>query len=363
MLSRNYSFTLTVQSDCVNTAITDKTIINMSNIVSLAAFTQDVSFLDSIATSHPNPTYCGARTYSLSPSLTFLTISGSSIMSLSTNNVTDRGVYNVAMTVSLTSYPGVASLTKNLVVTITCEVQTLTFSTAPPASTTLQVGIDTQPSNFSFATTQTPACGNTVTFTLSPTLPFLSLPSPTLSGGNVLISGANNSNHNTYAEVLTATVDGQTTTANFIIIIIDPCSTAAFETTPAGLVNITINAPSVVTSTQTIVIKTDVEAAYSAIVCPFTVTTMTPSVAFISLSANTIYVNAALISLPGDLGTHTVTITIVSANFPGTVASKTYNFNFEVICAVTSLSIVSQASNTTLTLNYASFNTAAFMVV
>ena len=108
-------------------------------------------------------------------------------------------------------------------------------------------------------------------------------------------------------------------TANFNVIIKDPCSTAVFETTPAGLVNMTINAPSVVTSTQTVVIKTDVELANSAIVCPFTVTSMTPSAAYISLSANEIYLNTALISFPGDFGTHTFTITVVSANYPATV--------------------------------------------
>ena len=113
----------------------------------------------------------------------------------------------------------------------------------------------------------------------------------------------------------------------------------------------TINVPSVATSTQTVVIKTDVEIANSAIVCPFTITTMTPSAAYISLSGKIISVDAALIVLPGNLGTRTFTITVVSATFPGTVASKTYNFNVEVICAVTSLSITSQASNTTLTLN------------
>ena len=93
----------------------------MSNKVSLAAVTQDVSFLDSIATSHSNPTYCDARTYSLSPTLTFLSISGST-MSLSTAIVSDVNVYNFDLTVSLTSYSGVTSITKSFVVTITCEV-------------------------------------------------------------------------------------------------------------------------------------------------------------------------------------------------------------------------------------------------
>ena len=71
-------------------------------------------------------------------------------MSLLTTSVSDVGTYNAALTVSLTSYSGVASITKNFTVTVTCEVQTLTFSTAPSASTTLQVGIDTQPYNIAY---------------------------------------------------------------------------------------------------------------------------------------------------------------------------------------------------------------------
>jgi hypothetical protein len=56
----------------------------------------------------------------------------------------------------------------------------------------------------------------------------------------------------------------------------------------------TINLPSSTTSTQTVVIKTNVEADYS-IVCPFTTSNLTPSEAYISLLANTISVNASLI--------------------------------------------------------------------
>ena len=110
-LTTNYSFTFNVQSDCVNTIITDKTITNMSNKVSLAAVTQDVSFLDSIATSHANPAYCGARTYTFSPTNSFLTITGTT-MSLATSIVADVGEYNVDVIVTLTDYPLVASLTK-----------------------------------------------------------------------------------------------------------------------------------------------------------------------------------------------------------------------------------------------------------
>ena len=56
---KSYSFTLTVQSDCVNTVILDKQIDNMSNWYSQPAVTQDVTFMDSIALMHPTLEYCG----------------------------------------------------------------------------------------------------------------------------------------------------------------------------------------------------------------------------------------------------------------------------------------------------------------
>lgn len=69
--------------------------------------------------------------------------------------------------------------------------------------------------------------------------------------------------------------------------------------------------------------------------------TLAPSAAYVSLSANTISVDAASISLPADYGTHPFTITVVSSNFPGTVPQKTYNFNVVVHCGVSSLTITS----------------------
>ena len=140
-LSKSYSFKLTVLSDCVNTMITDKVINEMTNKVSLAPVTQNISFLDSIATSHATPAYCGARTYTLSSTHSFLTISGST-MSLATSIVADVGEYTVYLTVSLTDYPGITSITKSIVVKITCEVQTIIFATAPTGTTIILVGID-----------------------------------------------------------------------------------------------------------------------------------------------------------------------------------------------------------------------------
>jgi hypothetical protein len=230
-------------------------------------------------------------TYTLSPNSGFLSISGTTI-SLATMNVADIGPHSMVLTIAMANYLTI-TLTKSFTATITCVVQTLTFTTVPAASTTLKYSDSAV--YLPFVTSQTPACGNTVSFAISPTKLFLSLPSPTASGGIVRISGATLADIGNYSETLTATVAGQTTTANFSIIIDDPCKTAVFQTSPAPLSTMTVNMPSSTISTQTIVIKTDVELAHSAIVCPFTATNLTPAAVFISLSANIISVNASLI--------------------------------------------------------------------
>ena len=217
------------------------------------------------------------------------------------------------MSVSLTDYPGVPVLTKSFLVTITCVVSTITFSTPPSLSTTLQVGIDTQPKDIAFATSQTPKCLKTVTFTNSTAVAFLSLTSPTTTAGNVRISGATINNDGTYVQTLTATVDGKTSTASYTVIIKDPCSTATFETNPAGLVTMIMNMPRSAALTQMIIIKTDVEINYPTIMCPFAVwTTLTPLALYISSAANIITIDATQILLPTDLGTHTFTMIVDS---------------------------------------------------
>ena len=102
------------------TSITDKTIENISIKVSVAQ-NQDIYFADSVATTNGIASYCGARTYILFPTHSFLNISGTTL-SLQTSNVAEVGEYIVELTVSLANYPMVQSITKNFVVTITCEV-------------------------------------------------------------------------------------------------------------------------------------------------------------------------------------------------------------------------------------------------
>lgn len=83
----------------------------MSTFVSGTAATQDVSFLDTISISHSNPSYCGPRTYTFSPILSFLSVSGSTL-TLSSTNPNDVSVNIVTITVALTNYSTIATVSK-----------------------------------------------------------------------------------------------------------------------------------------------------------------------------------------------------------------------------------------------------------
>ncbi len=76
------------------------------------------------------------------------------------------------MEVKLTNYPSI-TLTKTFDVTITCTVSTLTFLTSTLASKTIEVGVDTQPFTMNYAVTKTPNCAQNPTWSLSPSLSFV----------------------------------------------------------------------------------------------------------------------------------------------------------------------------------------------
>ena len=147
---------------------------------------QNLIFTNTIAASHADPNYCGPMIYTLSPTSGFLSISGINMI-LATTNVADVGLHPLSLTIAMENYPTI-TLTKNFTATITCVVQTLSFATVPATSTTLKYSDSAV--NLTFATIQTPACGKSVSFAISPTKTFLSLMNPTASGGSVQISGA-----------------------------------------------------------------------------------------------------------------------------------------------------------------------------
>ena len=146
--SYNSSFSITTVDDCLTTVL-NGTITNMSTNVNVSAVNQVLSFTNTSSPTIPSwSTCCGPMTYTLSPIYSFLSISGTN-MSLATTNVADTGPHPTSLTISMANYPTI-TLTKNFTATIACLVQILTFVTTPAASTTLQVGIDTQPMDITF---------------------------------------------------------------------------------------------------------------------------------------------------------------------------------------------------------------------
>jgi hypothetical protein len=100
-----------------------------------------VLFLDSVSTAKINNSYCGARTYTLSQTYPWLSIS-SDTMQVVTSDLATVGTYNLSITVGLSDYPMVATVMKNFVITITCTVTSMAYIANPPASTQLEVGVD-----------------------------------------------------------------------------------------------------------------------------------------------------------------------------------------------------------------------------
>ena len=84
----------------------------MTITVGAPATTQSTPFPDSISTARGNAAYCGVKSFSFSPSLAFLTLTGGNTLSGATSNLSDVGVNTVTLTVSLVDYPGIPSISK-----------------------------------------------------------------------------------------------------------------------------------------------------------------------------------------------------------------------------------------------------------
>lgn len=210
------SFTITVISDCSITSFEARVVTDMANGVTLPAVSQNVFFTDTVSSGHGNNAYCGLRNYVLSPALSFMSIIGDSL-SVQTNNPADINSYVVTITATLVEYPTIPAISRTFNVQINCGVQTISF-VAPltPALTTVEVGIDSQPVTVPFVTTQSPNCGNAVTFSLGPnTDPFMSLVANSIETGEWTVIGATIAHHGNYSYTLTASVDGKTATSNF----------------------------------------------------------------------------------------------------------------------------------------------------
>ena len=81
--SANFTFVVTIQSDCVNTTWnTGWTVNNMTAAVGGAAATQTVFLNDSISTARTDTTWCGTRTYTFSPTKTFISVSALNVLTV-----------------------------------------------------------------------------------------------------------------------------------------------------------------------------------------------------------------------------------------------------------------------------------------
>jgi hypothetical protein len=319
-LSDTQTFTIDVVSDCTISTLTNRSFFDMITYVSETPDTQTLVFDDSVGTLHNDITYCGPRTYTFSPVYSFLS-AASDTLTLSTANPGDVGVYTVTATIKLANYPMVPEIIKTFQVTINCVVQTLSFNANNPVSNqVIQIGIDTQPFSIPYSVTKFPLCTQTPTFTLNPSLSFLSN-SPTGDSGNIIINGALPVNRGTYNLMLEATLDGQYAPASVQLNLVDPCETAPIVTIPASLSTMTINAPSLATSTQTYVITNNQSLLFPSLVCNY-VASVSPSAAYLSLNPNqlTVSVDASKIVLPTDLGVHSFTIKITSVDYPTTIS-------------------------------------------
>jgi hypothetical protein len=167
-------------------------------------------------------------------------------MQVVTSDLATVGTYNLSITVGLTDYPMVATVTKTFVINITCTVTAMAFTANPPATTSLEVGVNPQPHDMTFSISKTPNCVQDPTFTLAST-PTSAFTSRTVNAdgesGYVRVNGAVLADGGQYSMTLTANLDSATVTNNFIVKIIDPCIRAIFETSPNPLATMTVTMP------------------------------------------------------------------------------------------------------------------------
>ena len=121
---------MTAAAACPTGTITPRTISDMSFSISGVAQVQDITFSDSLSTLLGTQDFCGSKKYTLSPSKSFLTLSGTTI-SLSTTEYIDVGTYIMVVRVELASYSSVLAFCATFQVTITCTVTSLSIANLP----------------------------------------------------------------------------------------------------------------------------------------------------------------------------------------------------------------------------------------
>jgi len=166
-LSTLHSFDVTIESDCLDSVINDRVVDDMSCLI-LVHNTQDVIFTNTKASSHNDPTHCGAYKYDLNPALPFVSVTGGILDVYTTNRMLAGDYYTVTMSVSLVDFPLVPPIVKTISIRLICEI-TDVIVTKTPASTTFE--IMTKPYlSVPYLVSTFPACQYTLTLDPDPSV-------------------------------------------------------------------------------------------------------------------------------------------------------------------------------------------------
>lgn len=150
-------------------------------------------------------------------------------LTLATNDVAFVGPpVTIKFSVSLANYPSVTALPKQFIVSINCQVFSLSFLTAP-ALVLVEPAVTAQPAWTTFVVAQSPACSHLTTFTLlaNPTT-FVSLQNAGAIQTDVQVFGVVLADKGIYPFTMRASVDGLTFDTVFNVEIADPCRRAIF---------------------------------------------------------------------------------------------------------------------------------------
>jgi hypothetical protein len=123
VLTISTSFVITVINDCSTSNLIDQLLPNLTTDVAVS-LSSSISFEDLVSQGYGIPGYCGPQVVTFSGGLPMYLQLDQEMRTLTlyTTNVLDVGTHNLQMNVGLANYPTVPSLTKNFVVTITCQV-------------------------------------------------------------------------------------------------------------------------------------------------------------------------------------------------------------------------------------------------
>ncbi len=109
---------------------------------------------------------------------------------------------------------------------------------------------------------------------------------------------------------------------------------------------------------------TDVERAHASIICPISAT-ITQGYAPVSIVDSNTKVRAdpSLVSVPGDYGSHPITVEINSSNYSSLVATVNLNFTVSISCTVSILTIQTTVTDFAYVLNSGSITKGTFTPV